>query len=150
MCKHTNTTIGPQCTRLHAHIIRLHRNEIHKTRFFGMYMNPRAHDGTATSGTQPRTTQKYEQNGTGCIIFIPKTVEMPQSYTVATFPDYCYHSLDNHWRYGSLICITTLIIQIRVQYLNTFLYWLHSGDSAAVHYSISTGPLYATLYYIYW
>ena len=55
--------------------------------------------------------------------------------------------LINHWRYGSLICITTLIIHVRVQRgILPVLYGLHSRDSAVV--SISTGhviPLSCTI-----
>ena len=63
----------------------------------------------------------------------------------------CPFSIDNHWRYGSLICITTLIIHVRVQYFTTVLYCLHSRDSAVVHYV----HFYKThdttvLYYICW
>ena len=46
----------------------------------------------------------------------------------------CTFSIDNHWRYGSLIYIMTLIIDVRVQYFTTVLHCLHSGDSAVVHY----------------
>ena len=60
------------------------------------------------------TTENYDGNGKG-IIFIANTVEMPVSYTVANLWDQWYHWLDNHWRYGSPICITKLIIQIRSQ-----------------------------------
>ena len=33
------------------------------------------------------TMEKYDDNGKGYIIFIANTVEMPQSYTVATLRD---------------------------------------------------------------
>ena len=45
----------------------------------------------------------------------------------------CTFSIDNHGRYGSIICITTLLIHARVQYFTTVLYCLHSRDSAVVH-----------------
>ena len=46
----------------------------------------------------------------------------------------CTISTDNYWRHGSFICITALIIQIKVQYLTTVLYCLNSRYSAVVHY----------------
>ena len=35
----------------------------------------------------PTTTEKYDDNGKGCIISIANRVEMPQFYTVATLRD---------------------------------------------------------------
>ena len=114
--------------------------------FFVIYMKPTAHDGTTTSATE-----NYDGNGKGCIIFIANTVEMPQSYTVAMLRDQWYHWLDNHWIYGSPICITELIIQIRDQYLTTALYCLHSRDSVVVHYVHFYGVRdTAAVYYTYW
>ena len=45
----------------------------------------------------------------------------------------CTFSIDNHWGFGSLICITTLIIHVRIQYFTTVLYFLHSRYFAVVH-----------------
>ena len=131
MCTHTNTTIVPWCTRFYAHTI-LHRNKRHKTHLFrDIYETYSTWWYNHLSHT---TTENYDGNGKG-IIFITNTVEMPESYTVAaTLRDQWYHWLNNHWRYGSPICITKLIIQIRGQYLTTVLYCLHSRDSVVVHY----------------
>ena len=96
------------------------------------------------------TTENYYDKEKG-IIFIANTVEMPESYTVATLRDQWYHWLDNNWRYGNPICITKLIIQIRGQYLTTALYCLHSRDSVVVHYVLFYGVRdTAVVYYIYW
>ena len=64
---------------------------------------------------------------------------------------FCTFSIDNHWRYGILICITTLIIHVRVRYFSTVLYCLHSRDSAVVHYVHFYRTSHTTvLYYICW
>ena len=63
----------------------------------------------------------------------------------------CTFSIDNQWRYGSLIFITTLIIHVRVQYFTTVLYCLHSRDFAVVHYVHFYRTSHTTvLNYIYW
>ena len=146
MCTHTNTTIGPWCTRFYAHII-LHGNKRPKTHLFrDIYESDNTRWYNHLSHT---TTENYDGNGKG-IIFIANTVEMPESYIVATLWDQWYHWLDNHLRYGSPICITKLIIQIGDQYLTTALYCLHSRDSVVVHYVIFYGVRDTTVvYYIY-
>ena len=63
----------------------------------------------------------------------------------------CTFYIDNHWRYGSLICITPLKIHVRVQYFTSVLYCLHSRDSAVVNYAHFYRTRDTTvLYYIYW
>ena len=147
MCTHTNTIIGPWCTRLYAHIIP-HRNKRHKTQPFRAIYET---DSTWRYNHLSHTTmENCDGNGKGCIIFIANTVEMPESYTVVTLRDQWYHWIDNHWRYGSTIFITTLIIKIRIQYSTTALYWLHSRDSAIVHYvNFYRTRDTADLYYVY-
>ena len=52
-CAITNTSIGSLCTRLFAHIIKLHCDKRNKTQpSRDNYLT--AYDGTTTSGTQPR------------------------------------------------------------------------------------------------
>ena len=54
MCKQRNTTIGPWCTRLFAHIIILHGKKWNKIQLSqDIYVKLTAYDGTTTSGTQP-------------------------------------------------------------------------------------------------
>ena len=63
MCQQRNTTFGPWCTQLFAHIIRLHSNELNKPKLSrDNYVKPRVINGTTTLGT---TTEKCDNNGKG-------------------------------------------------------------------------------------
>ena len=58
---------------------------MHKLQFFGIYMKPTAHNGTKALALT--TTERYDDNGKGCIIFIVNIVDMPQPYIAATLRD---------------------------------------------------------------
>ena len=72
---------------------------------------------------------------TPTLVYLSSVIDSGGSFRKQCIQLICAVSIDNRWRYGSLICITTLMIHVRVQYFTTVLYCLPSRDSAVVHYA---------------